>query len=88
MLDAGLNECLAGVGHAGHARVGDINDGFARLQTAHNLLGALAFVLPIAGDERFLDADVVEQGERSPRVLAIDRVTVGQRLTHTRGEVA
>ena len=85
---ARLDQHRAGIGNAGHARVGHIGDVTAVFERGDDLFGAFAFVVRVQGTRRFFDVEMIEQKPRMARIFAVNDVDRGQRLDRSRTQIA
>ena len=80
---------MAGIGDARRAGVARQRDGQILAEHPLDQLGRAVFlVVPVTGDQRLLQVEVVEQLHRHARVLCGDQIGALERLAHPRGQVA
>lgn len=86
-LDAALDETVAGIRNARHAGIGDDGDVFAVADAIEQLGDAADLIVLVQGDERLLDAVVLEQWRGMAGVLAGDAVGIAEGLQGAQGDV-
>ena len=87
LFPAQPHQFRARIRDAGHSRIRDIGNIFARAQLFDQAAARLALVELVHGNERLKDAEVIEQRQGMPRILTGDFVHALQRLHRSVGHI-